>query len=185
MRIILVLILIFCAKLSTSQRQRDFSFQAGGGPNYYFNNLEIMHDYVDPINYSIYGKIIWNTRYRMSFGIESGYFQLYRLNDFSQSSNATVNMSVIPLHAAIEMKLNKNFYGAFTFGPSFFFNDIFLSKGGGQSTNTISIADLSLSLGYRHTFKNNMYISAEIKHFHSSKLDDNNISIPVSAGINF
>lgn len=185
MRKILFILSLFLALSLHSQRLRNFSFQLGGGANYYFNNLEIMHNYVDPINYSIYSKIMWNTRYRLSFGLESGYIQLYRLNDFTSTSTATINMSVIPIHAAIEMKFNTKFYGAFTFGPSFFYNDIMLSKGGGQTTHTFSIADHSLSLGYRHTFKNNYYISAEIKHFYSSKLEDRNIAIPVAVGFNF
>jgi hypothetical protein len=184
MKIKLIIIFIILSQSLNSQRLRNFSFQLGGGVNYYFNNLEIFKDYVEPINFSIYGKLMWNTRYRLSFGVESGYIQLYRLNDFSTSGQSTINMLVVPIHAAIEMKLTKHIFGGFTFGPSFFTNTISSVKGD-QTTHTYSIADMSLSVGYRHLFKNNLYISAEIKHFYSSKLEDRNIAIPIAVGINF
>lgn len=164
--------------------QKDFSTQLAFGPNYYFNNLEIFKDNLDPINYSFYGKIMWNTRYRLSFGIESGYIRLYRLNDFSAGAKSEIHMTAIPVHAAIEMKLNKQFYANFSFGPSFIRNKITSTKGE-QITHTFSLSDVSFGLGYRHQFKNEMFVGVETKFFYSSKSEDRNIAVPVFVGLNF
>lgn len=182
----LIILSIILAQAIHAQRLRDFSVQTGGGFNYYFNNLELFNSYVKPINYSLYTKLMWNTRYRLSFGLEAGYTQLYRINDLnpSQNQSATIDMVTIPVHIAIEMKLTKKIYSTFSFGPSFISNHIESPKLS-QTTTAFSIADMSLGLGYRHTFHNNLYLTAEIKHYYSSKFEDRNLSIPVSLGFNF
>lgn len=179
-----IIILCFLMTPQLLISQRDFSFQLGGGANYYFNNLEIFKENLDPINYSIYSKLMWNTRYRLSFGIESGYVRLYRLNDFTTAVNSQIYMTSIPLHAAIEMKFNKKLFATFSFGPSFIRNDLISNKGE-QSTHTFSTADISLGLGYRHTFKNHFFLGVETKFYYSSKSEDRNISLPVFVGVNF
>jgi len=179
-----ILILFFIAISNLLVGQKDFSFQLGAGPNYYFNNLVIFHENLEPLNHSIYSKLMWNTRYRLSFGIESGHVQLYRLNDFTANDNSAINMTVIPIHAAIEMKLSNHLFASFTFGPSFFKNNIVATKGE-QITHTFSTADISFGLGYRHTFKNHMFLGLESKYFYSSKSEDRNLSLPFFMGINF
>ena len=182
MKRITFLFLIVISKLLVAQK--DFSFQLGAGPNYYFNNLVIFHENLEPINYSIYSKLMWNTRYRLSFGIESGYIRLYRLNDFTVGANSEINMTAIPVHAAIEMKLSRQLYASFTFGPSFFRNKI-ISPKGEQIAHNFSTADISIGLGYRHTYKNHMFIGIESKFFYSSKSEDRNLNFPVFVGLNF
>lgn len=164
--------------------QKDFSFQLEAGPNFYFNNLEIFKENLEPINYSIYSKLMWNTRYRLSFGIESGYVRLYRLNDFATGINSEITMTAIPVHAAIEMKFSPKLYATFSFGPSFFRNNIISNKGE-QSTHTFSTADISFGLGYRHTFKNHLFLGFESKFYYSSKSEDRNLALPIFVGINF
>jgi len=164
--------------------QKDFSTQIAFGPNYYFNNLEIFQDNLEPINFSLYTKLMWNTRYRLSFGIETGYIRLYRLNDFVNSANSEILMTAIPVHAAVQMKIHKQFFANFSFGPSFIRNKI-TSNRGEQLTHTFSISDISFGLGYRHQFKNEMFVGVETKFYYSSKSEDRNISIPIFVGINF
>jgi hypothetical protein len=179
---IILLSLLLSPQLLISQK--DFSIQFEGGPNYYFNNLVIFSENLDPINYSAYTKLMWNTRYRLSFGIEAGYVRLYRLNDFTIGVNSQINMTSIPVHAAVEMRFSKNLFAAFSFGPSFIRNDL-ISKKGEQSTHTFSTADISFGLGYRHTFRNQLFIGIESKFYYSSKLEDRNIALPVFVGLNF
>lgn len=178
------LCLIFNVMFLSLSSQKDFSAQVEFGPNYYFNNLEIFKDNLEPLNFSFYGKIMWNTRYRLSFGIESGFVRLYRLNDFTAGSTSEIHMTAIPVHAAIEMKLNKQFYANFSFGPSFIRNTLTSTKGE-QVTHTFSISDISFGFGYRHQFKNEMFLGVETKFFYSSKSEDRSIALPVFVGINF
>lgn len=179
-----IFVLFFLIAPQFLKSQKDFSFQLAAGPNYYFNNLEIFKENLEPINYSIYSKLMWNTRYRLSFGIESGYIKLYRLNDFATGINSEITMTAIPIHAAIEMKLSSKIYATFSFGPSFFRNNIISNKGE-QSTHTFSTADISFGLGYRHTFKNHLFLGAESKFYYSSKSEDRNLALPIFVGINF
>jgi len=184
MKRIVFFLFIFLTSVVFSQRSKNFSLQVSGGPNIYFNNLELYHDNVDVLNYSLYSKITWNTKYRLSFGIEAGYVRLYRVNDFSFATNAEITMTAIPIQAVIQMKVYKQFYVAGTFGPSFIRNNI-TSLSGDQNTHSFSIADISLAIGYKRTFKNNLYLGTEIKHYYSSKAEDRNLSVPLIFGINF
>ncbi len=169
---------------SEIENQKNFSFQVSAGPNFYFNNLELFHDNVQLLNYSSYSRIMWNTKYRLSFGLESGYIRLYEVAPIGFDADASSSITSIPIHLAINMKFHENFYFSGTFGPSYMINKL-VSKKGEQITDAFSIADCSIAFGYRYDISNYFYISTEIKYFYSSKAEDRNLSIPVNFGYNF
>src|SRR4030095_14338510 len=86
------LLIIFSQNVSAQSadnpdgKRHNFSFYLGVGPNVYFNNLVVGKDYVNAINYSISGRIMWEPQYLLSLGIESGYNRLYTL-DFGELSD--------------------------------------------------------------------------------------------------
>ena len=180
---LLILLLLLSSTLH-SQRKRNFGIQFSAGANYYFNNMEVFSDYIKPVNYSLYTKWMWNTRYRLSFGIETGYIQLYRMGDIPNFPAASSVVHMIPVHAAIHMRIKGNWYVAGTFGPSFIQN-LQTSEKGEQMTHSFSTADISIAVGYKHTFQNNFFIGAEAKYFYSSKYEDRNLAFPVLVGFHF
>ena len=73
--------------------KRDkFAFYAGIGQNMYFNNLVLAKDNVNPLNYSIAGRIMWEPEHLLSIGIESGYYRLYSVT-FPEQAEVKISNS--------------------------------------------------------------------------------------------
>src|SRR5580704_5648714 len=78
-----------------SDKYRKFSVYAGVGPSYFFNNVIIGKNQVNPWGYEFSARVMWEPEHSfLSLGIETGYFRLYSasgtISDSSsgQSSNA-------------------------------------------------------------------------------------------------
>lgn len=183
-KLLISLILLISTLSARSQERKPFSASVALGPNYYFNNLEIFHDNVRSLNYSTYARILWNTQYRLSFGIETGLIKLYRVNDIAFDANAGSSITAIPLHIAIQMRVYNHLYASGSFGPTILRSTITSSRGE-NVTGTTSIADLSLAFGYKYSLGTNTSLGAELKYFYSSKAEDRNLALPISLEINF
>lgn len=167
-----------------SQYTKPFSLQLSAGPNYYFNNLVLFHDNVKPLNYSAYTQVLWNTQYRLSFGLEAGYIRLYRVGDLGFDPSAGADMTAVPIHMVIKMRIYSHFYGQGSFGPSFLTNNLYSAQLN-QKNSAVSIADMSLGVGYRHPINERFYIGGECRFFYSSKSEDRNLALPFFIGLNF
>jgi hypothetical protein len=161
-----------------------YSIYGGVGPNIYFNNLVIGADYVNELNYSFSGKLMWEPEHLLSLGIESGYIRLYTL-DFGDQSSATIVNSAIPIHLVVTMKILKTYYFSFASGQTILLNDVSTEKNGEINASVLSLGDLSGSIGYKRQIKERISIGAETKFFYSSKLDDKNIALLFMAGFSF
>lgn len=184
MKKLLLLFLIGIQFSFYSQESRNFTAQLSVAPSYYFNSMERFHENIQSFNYAISGRVFWNTAHRLSFGIETGNILLYRANNFTLSPESEISTRLIPIHAAIRMRLYGNIYATGTFGPSILTNRI-ESRFGVQTTSVFSIADFSVSLGYRRYLTDQIFIFAELKYFYSSKLEDQCFQIPLGCGIKF
>jgi hypothetical protein len=184
-RLISVLIYVFLSAIGNSQEGHNpFTLRLSIGPNYYFNNLELFNENVRPVNYSTYVKFLWNTRYRLSFGIETGVVRLYRIEDVPFDKEAGSSITAIPIHLAMQMRIYSHFFLSGSFGPTILRNRTTSSKSE-NITGTTSIADLSLGVGYKHQLGKNTHIGAELKYFYSSKAEDRNLAIPLFFEVNF
>lgn len=182
LHVLLFILLSFLAKAQESHN--PFTVRVSAGPNYYFNNLVLFKENVKPLNYSIYAKFLWNSRYRLSFGIETGIIRLYRIGDIGFDPEAGSSITAIPIHLAIQMRVYDHFYLSGSFGPTLLRNRSTTSKAE-NVTGTTSIADVSLGLGYKHQLGKNTHIGAELKYFYSSKAEDRNIALPIFFEVNF
>ena len=169
---------------STSSRESRFTFYLGVGPNYYFNNLEILKDQVNEVNYAVIGRIMWEPKYRLSLGIESGYNRLYTINeDFKQASGSvSIVNSAIPISFVVQMKFFENFYANFNIGTTILQNKVSTTDYGDFNASTISLGDFGGGIGYRKALKPRLYLGAETKFFWSAKLEDRNLSLLFMAG---
>jgi hypothetical protein len=107
-RILFITILSFCSLQILAQENTNipFSIHAGIAPNYYFNNISTFRNQVDPINYGFQGRILWNSKYRISLGLDISPQKLYQVNDFPQDPSYYIDLWVIPIHFLISIKIN-------------------------------------------------------------------------------
>jgi hypothetical protein len=187
--IILFLLILIPYRLHAQDNKQDnpqdghFTGSISGGPNYYFNNIKTFGDYVKPVNYSFYGRIMWNSRYLVSLGIETGYNKFYRVSDFDAIQ---ASLAAIPLHLVIGMRVRKSFYINFSFGPSLLLNTASIEAGENRIySKVLSLADGSVCMGYRMRLNKDFTLGAELKFNFSTKAADMNLALPVVLSYDF
>lgn len=162
-----------------------FTGSLSAGPNYYFNNIKTFGNYVKPLNYSFFGRIMWNSRYLVSLGIESGYNKFYRVNGFD-NDEIRASLVAIPMHLVIAMRVTRSFYANFSFGPSLLLNSGSIGTVDNSfHNNVLSLADGSASVGYRKRLSKDFTIGAELKFNFSTKATDMNLALPIVLSYDF
>jgi hypothetical protein len=189
--IILFLLLSASCQLHAQDNKQDnpqdghFTGSIAAGPNYYFNNIKTFGDYVKPVNYSFFGRIMWNSRYLVSLGIETGYNKFYRVNGFENDA-IRATLAAIPLHLVIGMRVTKSFYANFSFGPSLLLNVASIESVENRIVNKVfSLADGSVCIGYRKRLGKDFTLGAELKFNFSTKAADMNLALPIVLSYDF
>lgn len=185
--ILLLLLLPVSYTLRAQDNPQDghFTGSLSAGPNYYFNNIKTFGEYVKPFNYSFFGRIMWNSRYLVSLGIECGYNKFYRVNGFD-NDEIRASLVAIPVHLVIAMRVTKSFYANFSFGPSLLLNSGSIGTVDNSFHNKVlSLADGSASVGYRKRLGKDFTLGAELKFNFSTKATDMNLSLPIVLSYDF
>jgi hypothetical protein len=188
---ILILLFVFISFNTFAQSEskshiRKFTIYAGIGPNYYFNNLTLGKKYVNELNYSIVGRIMWEPEHNLSLGFESGYNRLYTIKEnFDTTGSLHIVNSAIPIQIVVCMKFTENIYANFTMGQSILQNKVSTSDFGAFNANSVSLGDFSGGIGYKKRIKDRYFICAEAKYFTSSKLQDKNMALIFLGGYSF
>jgi hypothetical protein len=167
-----------------SVKKHHFSFYAGLGPNYYFNNLVTGKDYVNSFNYSFTGRFMWEPGHLLSLGIESGYYRLYTVK-VSQPTSVNISNSAVPIQLVISMKFLKNWYFNFNMGQTLLLNNANASGYGDFNATAWSLADFAASIGYKYPLHGRFFLGAETKFFYSTGYSDSNLALLFMAGYNF
>lgn len=158
-----------------------FTGSVSAGPNYYFNNIKTFGEYVKPVNYSFFGRIMWNSRYLVSLGVETGYNKFYRVSGFDAIE---ASLAAIPVHLVIGMRVTKSFYTSFSFGPSLLVNVASMAENR-VFNKVFSLADGSACIGYRKRLGKDFTLGAELKFNFSTKAADMNLTLPVVVSYDF
>jgi len=166
---------------SSDKKIRHWVFYGGVGPNFYFNNLVLGKDQVNAFNYSFVGRIMWEPEYRLSIGLESGYNRLYTIKN---SDVHIINCSV-PIQAVVSIKFLKTFYGNFSYGRSILVNKVSSTNYGNFDATAVSLADVTLTVGYKRKLNDRISLGAETKFYYASKANDENLALVFMCGYNF
>lgn len=180
-----------CYNLQAQDYRQDnpqdghFTGSLSAGPNYYYNNIKTFGEYVKPVNYSFFGRIMWHSRYLVSLGVETGYNRFYRVSGLENDA-LRATLSAVPLHLVIGMRITRSFYTHFSFGPSLLLNAARIENGGKPFVNKVlSLADGSLCFGYRKRLGKDFTLGAELKFNFSSKATDLNWALPIVLSYDF
>jgi hypothetical protein len=178
-RIFIIIFVLLALQLQAQENSKiPFSFHAGVAPNYYFNNISTFRENVDPVNYGFQGRILWNSKYRISLGLDVSPQKLYQVNDFPKDPSYYIDLWAIPIHFFIAMKITPKLYAYGGFGPSILINNASNSTSSLQS-NSFSVSDAQFGLGYKVFSYKKLDFSIEAKYFISTKNEDMNISFPL------
>jgi len=70
-------------------------------------------------------------------------------------------------------------------GQSILINKVTTTVNGNFDASTISLGDFGLTVGYRRTMSERIYLGTELKGYYASKLDDKNIALAFMVGYRF
>lgn len=180
-----LLIMQYPLHAQSNPQDGHFTGSISGGPNYYYNNIKTFGEYVRPLNYGFFGRIMWNSRYLVSLGIETGYNKYYRVNGF-ENNDINASLAAIPVHLVIGMRVAKPLYVNFSFGPSLLLNAASIKgKDNSMHNKVLSLADGSACIGYRKRLGKDFTIGAELKLNFSTKASDLNLALPIVLSYDF
>ncbi len=174
MRSYIAILLFLTASVSTYGQKPDttlrMSMQVGVGWTHYYNRLIGQN----PISNDHLGtslRIMWEPEHRLSVGVETGYYKLYRVS-LETGNDAHVDLSVIPVMANFRMRILKNFF--ITGGTGVIIMQSTVSSTGNESSSSrvISYSNVQLSGLYLYHLTPQLAVGGELKFIWIDKTND-------------
>jgi hypothetical protein len=165
-----------------AEKTRSIKFTGGAGYGIFFNPYSNAPEYETKIIRPAFsGKLLWEPEYRLSIGVESGYYFIYSTNIKSENNSdeyMTTNLNVIPLFLTLSMKVINHLEVNFATGWA---SLIYLIKTNDSYENmTIgqlySMSDFSAGISYYFPINKSVDIGAEIKYLYIGKTDNMHLS---------
>ena len=179
---LLVSLAAFCQDGENQSRKKGrWVVYVNAGPNYYFNNVVVGKDLVKEFNYAGTVKFMWEPEFRLSLGVETGYYRLYTAKGTGQGKVDIVN-SATPLHFVAAMNFVRNYFFDLAIGPSFLKNKVHSETYGDFDGSSVSLADFSGTLSYRFNWNGRFRLGFGPRFFYSSHLNDKSLALLFIAG---
>ena len=153
-------------------RLNHYTLTIGAGWTHYINNLE---NGVQEIQQNFAGvsfKFCWEPEYRLSLGLESGYYKLFKVTDrINSDTSVQIDRTVIPLLLLVRMRIVDNFYLGAGVGLALITNK---AAGANQKivTKTTSLSNYEVSGSYIVPLSKHWRVGGELKMFNFGNLDD-------------
>jgi hypothetical protein len=157
---------------SVKVRLNHYTLTIGAGWTHYIDNLEYGDQDIQKNFAGTSFKFFWEPEYRLSLGLESGYYKLFRVtNQVNQDTAVQTDRSVVPLLLLVRMRIIDNVYLGAGMGIAIITNK---SSGAGQEiiTKTNSLANFELSGSYVYPLSKHWLVGGEFKVFHFANLED-------------
>lgn len=173
------LVLIFITMVVFSQQKdsvkvhlNHYTLTVGAGWSHYINNLENGDQDIRKNFAGVSFKFFWEPEYRLSVGLESGYYKLFKVtNQVNADTSVQIDRTVLPLLLLVRMRIVDNFYLGAGMGIAIITNK---ASGAGQEivTKTNSLSNFEFSASYIYPLSKHWCVGGEFKGFHFGNLDD-------------
>ena len=175
----LTLLLVFFNMVVFSQkndskkvRLNHYTFTFGAGWTHYINNLDygVQKIQQDFIGFS--GKFYWEPEHRLSLGLETGYYKLFRITDqINSDMTIKIDRVVVPALLLIRMRIVDNVYLGAGMGLAFITNKT-IGPGNTITTKVTSLSNYEISGSYTYPLNKHWLVGGEVKGFHFGSLSD-------------
>jgi hypothetical protein len=162
---------------------RSLKLTMGGGYGYYFNTFtNVLDQDVNNIKPAFYGKLLWQTEYRLRIGLESGYYFIYsttRIQTDNKSEKLTSNLKVVPIFLSLSMKMTKHLELNFATGWASMIYVININKSTKNKVigHTYSMSNCAAGFTYFIPLGKKIDLGTEFKYLYLGKTDDQHISV--------
>jgi hypothetical protein len=159
-------------KDSLKVKQNHYTLTIGAGWTHYYNNLENGDQkiYQDYPGFSF--RFFWEPEHRLSLGLESGYYKLFRVkNQVGSDIEVKVDRVVVPLLLLVRMRIIDNVYLTAGTGLA-----IITNKASGPNssvkTKVWSLSNYQFSGSYIYPLSSRWRVGGEFKVYNFGSLDD-------------
>lgn len=190
-KILLSLILLLAAHAAFTQQAEPaktklnhYSLTLGVGWTHYINNMETADQKVAQDFIGISGKFYWEPEYRISLGLGTGYYKLFRVTDQVGDTTVKIDRNVIPLMLLVRMRIIDNFYLSAGMGISFITGK---ATGNGKEivTSTKSLSNFELAGSYIYPLGKVFRVGGEASVYHFANLNDWMYSVKALVAVRF
>lgn len=170
--IFLTLVVFSQQKDNVKVRLNHYTLTIGAGWTHYINNLENGVQEIQKNFAGVSFKFFWEPEYRLSLGLESGYYKLFKVTDrINSDTSVQIDRTVIPLLLLVRMRIVDNFYLGAGVGLALITNK---AAGANQKiiTKTTSLSNYEVSGSYIVPLSKHWRVGGELKMFNFGNLDD-------------
>jgi hypothetical protein len=149
-----------------------YSFAMGLGWTHYINTLEIGKDNATINSPGLSLRFFWEPEHRLSLGLETGYYRLYKVTNKSYSDlTGKVTMSAVPLMLTVRMRIIDRLYLSTGAGLAVMLNNV--SGIDSEISSTIlSMSNYQFSASYIRPLTRKLQAGAEFKFYNFGKTAD-------------
>ncbi len=172
------------ATYSQSQdKSRSIKLTMGGGIGHFFNTFSnVLDEDVRNERPSFCGKLLWQPEYRLSIGIESGYYFMYsttRIQTNIGSEKLTSKLKVVPIFLSLSMNVVNHLDINFGTGWA----DMIYTVNPAQSKadkvvgTAYSMSNYTTGFTYSYQLGKKFTLGSEFKYLYLRKTNDSHVSL--------
>jgi hypothetical protein len=176
-----IILLFFFIDITVAQKNwntrdsvaRGVSITVGNGISHYINTLNTNPNRTAlRQNFYCYSfRLMWEPEYRLSLGIETGYYKAYEVERIDNNRVSSASLAVVPILFRVQMRFFKRFYASASTGVSFHQASIDL-LGNQSKSETMGFSNLQFSVGYIYPITKQFGMGLETKFLSENKTED-------------
>lgn len=159
------------------------SMYLGGGYNAYFNSMTLFKDGIRNSNYGAMARIMWEPRYRLSLGFESGLIRMYQWEN-PNTKDETISLYAVPLNSVVSMKVYKQWYVNLAFGTALLLNRV-NTKNEIETATQFTVVNIYAESGFIFPLSKKFTLVPALTYVFISKTEDRSLMIQTKIGYTF
>ena len=157
---------------SIKVKRNHYSLTVGVGWTHYINTLEIGKDDATINSAGVSLKFFWEPEHRLSLGLESGFYRLYKVKSKSYTDvTGQATMSAMPFLLVVRMRIVDQFYLSAGAGLALMFNKV-TGIDNKVNSNILSLSNYQFSGSYMYPLAKHWQVGGEFKVLNFGKASD-------------
>jgi hypothetical protein len=157
---------------SVKVRINHYSLTIGTGWTHYYNNLQNGDQNLRQDFAGVSLKFYWEPQYRLSLGLETGYYKLFKsTNQVGEDTALVANRSVVPLMLLVRMRIVDHFYLTAGMGLAIIYSNVSVLSDK-INTKILSLSNYEFAASYLYPLSKHWQVGGEVKVYNFGKYED-------------
>ena len=167
----------------TLNTKNKVTLYVGIGYNFYINEMQLYKDGIRMSNYGATFRLMWEPKYRLSLGFETGLIRMYQWQN-PILRQERISLYVIPLNSVFCMQLSKIWYVNLALGTSILLNQI-ATKNDVNTAIQFAIVNIYAETGLKLRLSKKFMIIPSLTYVFISKTEDRSLLLQTKIGYTF